>query len=102
MLLLLLLLLLHPSPLEDPNLQGPHQSTRGLEPRRALVRVPPCARNFGTRDLATPWSGADDPQLSERISSRRCSEGRQAWAAGKGFEHDVSCETEESEAAGAD
>ena len=53
MLLLLLLLLLHPSPLEDPNLQGPHQNTRGLEPRRALVRTPPCARNFGTRSLAT-------------------------------------------------
>ena len=35
MILLLLLLLLHPSPLEDPNLQGPHQSTRGLEPCRA-------------------------------------------------------------------
>eukprot|EP00966_Prymnesium_polylepis_P194806 4515805-Prymnesium_polylepis.1 len=50
------------------------------EPRRA----PPCTHNFGTCALATARSGADDSQLSERISSRRCSEGRQAWEAGKG------------------
>jgi hypothetical protein len=102
MLLLLLLLLLHPSPLEDPNLQGPHQSTRGLEPRRALVRTPPCAHNFGTRALATAWSGAGEPRLSERISSPRCAESCQTLAASKGFERDAICETEESEAAGAD
>eukprot|EP00966_Prymnesium_polylepis_P179706 4160643-Prymnesium_polylepis.1 len=40
-------------------------------------------------------------RFAERISSRRYSAGRQAWAAGKGFEHDAICETEESEAAGA-
>eukprot|EP00966_Prymnesium_polylepis_P023355 537720-Prymnesium_polylepis.1 len=45
MLLLLLLLLLHPTLLEDPNLQGPHQSTRGLEPS---FGASPCAHNFGT------------------------------------------------------
>eukprot|EP00966_Prymnesium_polylepis_P226513 5239659-Prymnesium_polylepis.1 len=55
----------------------------GSNPVVPSVRVPPCAHNFGTRDLATAWSGADDPQLSERILSRRCSEGRQAWAASK-------------------
>ena len=100
-LLLLLLLLLHPSPLEDPNLQGPHQSTRGLEPHRALVRAPPSARNYGTRSLATASSGADEPRLSERSSSMRCSESRQSQAASKGFERDAICKTEESEAAGA-
>ena len=65
-------------------------------------RVLPCAHNFGTSAIATAWSGADDPQLSERVSSKRCSESRQTWAATKGFEHDAICETEESEAAGAD
>ena len=102
MLLLLLLLLLHPSPLEDPNLQGPHQNTRGLEPRRALVRAPPCARNFGTRSLATACSGADEPRLPEQISIPRCPESRQSQAASKGFERDAICETRESEAAGTD
>eukprot|EP00966_Prymnesium_polylepis_P215088 4981500-Prymnesium_polylepis.1 len=41
MLLLLLLLLLHPSPLEGPNLQGSHQSHAG-------ARTPSCPRSCAT------------------------------------------------------
>ena len=115
LLLLLLLLLLslacscccccccstHP-PWRTPTSRGHIRVTRGLEPLRALVRAPPCTHNFGTRALATAWSGAGEPRLSERIWSRRCSGDRQTWAASKRFEDDASCETEESEAAGAD
>ena len=115
LLLLLLLLLLslacscccccccstHP-PWRTPTSRGHIRVTRGLEPLRALVRAPPCTHNFGTRALATAWSGAGEPRLSERIWSRRCSGDRQTWAASKRFKDDASCETEESEAAGAD
>ena len=66
----------------------------------SFVRCCP-ARNFGMRALATACSGADDLRLSERSSSRKCSDCRQSQAASKGLERDAICETEESEAAGA-
>ena len=97
LLLLLLLLLLslacsscyccccctHP-PWRTPTSRGHIRAHGGSNPVAPSFRAPPCARNFGKRDLATPWSGADDLQLSERITSSRCSEARQAWAASKG------------------
>ena len=97
LLLLLLLLLLSQAcsscyccccctnpPWRTPTSRGHIRVTRGVEPRRALVRAPPCAHNCGTRALATAWSVADDSQLSERTSKRRCSESCQTWASSKG------------------
>ena len=56
----------HP-PWRTPTSRGHIRVTRGVEPRRALVRAPPCAHNFGTCALATAWSVADDSQLSEHL-----------------------------------
>ena len=97
-LLLLLLLLLPPlacsfcccccccthPPWRTPTSRGHIRAHGGSNPVVPSFGASPCARNFGKRDIATPWSGADDLQLSERITSSRCSEARQAWAASKG------------------
>ena len=96
------MLLLLPIPPGGPQPPGAASESRGgsnpVVP--SFVRCCP-ARNFGMRALATACSGADDLRLSERSSSRKCSDCRQSQAASKGLERDAICETEESEAAGA-